>query len=128
MVECPKGKLDILIADDEVYIRDFLYEILSDSYTIHLASDGEEALRILISKGPALAILDVSMPGMSGLEVCKTLRRTPKTGHTKVIVITAFNSPEKKSEAIAAGANDFLPKPFHPDELLAKIKACLKDE
>jgi len=82
--------------------------------------------RVLSQAGPDLVILDVMMPGMSGFEVCRRLRRDPKTAPLLVMMLTAHTAVESRIEGFDAGADDFLAKPFHPAELVARVQALLR--
>lgn len=108
------GKRQLLIADDELINREILGAILQDDYDIIYACDGPEALEILREKNEtlSLALMDILMPGMTGIEVLKAAKEDPKTAHIPVIVITSEQKAE--IESLTIGAADFIPKPY-PD-------------
>ena len=109
----------ILVADDEARIRLLVGTLLrGKGHDVVEAADGDEAARLLASRRPDVAILDVSMPGRSGLEVCRLVRSDPSLRRTGVIVVSASVTEEV---ARAAGADVFLPKPFSPRALLAAV-------
>jgi DNA-binding response OmpR family regulator len=110
----------ILVVDDDPDILEFLQVILEDEgYTV-VTSDKGEYLEQLHNGGlPDLILLDMLLSGKDGREIVKYLKREPETAHIPVIMISAHPSAEK--EARLAGADDFLPKPFNIDKLLAKI-------
>ena len=115
----------ILIADDEARIRRLVSDFLKrDGHTIVEAADGKEALNILENRRPGLdmAILDVMMPGMDGFEVLREIRRT---SHVPVLMLTARGEAEDRIEGLEIGADDYLPKPFLPKELLLRVGAIL---
>ena len=115
----------ILIADDEARIRRLVSDFLKrDGHTIVEAADGKEALNILENRRPGLdmAILDVMMPGMDGFEVLREIRRTSRV---PVLMLTARGEAEDRIEGLEIGADDYLPKPFLPRELLLRVGAIL---
>ncbi len=120
----PEKPSKILVIDDEEQIRRALKSILgARNYEVILASDGEEGLDLAIDHSPDLVILDLSMPGMSGLEVCKELR----TWYNGPILVLSVRSGEAdKIAALDLGADDYLTKPFSAGELLARVRALLR--
>lgn len=117
----------ILIADDEPVNRQVLLNYLSlRNYHVTTVSDGEKALQLLKeSKKFDLLVLDLMMPRVSGLEVCRIVRNTHSLSRLPVLIVTAQNQPENVTAAFAAGANDYLAKPFDKEELAARIKTLL---
>lgn len=116
----------VLIVDDESYIREFLAQILSEHFRIAFAKDGKEAIEIAKSAKPAVIVLDVLMPGQNGIETCKKLREQRESEGIPVIMLTAVNEPEQRIKAFNAGADDYLAKPFLPEELIARINRKLE--
>lgn len=116
----------ILVVDDESYIREFLAEILSCQYKIFLAKSGADALKIAPQKNPSLIILDINMPGKSGLETCRELRNHSATKMIPVLMLTAVSESEQRTKAYAFGADDYMTKPFSPDELLARVDSKMR--
>jgi len=116
----------ILVVDDERAVRESLRRALElESYEIELAADGPEALEKLDSdRQPDAVVLDVLMPGMDGLEVCRTIRRTGN--RVPVLMLTARTQVEDRVEGLDAGADDYLTKPFALEELLARLRALLR--
>lgn len=116
-----KNQFVILIVDDEVRILHFLRSKLrAAGYEVLTASDGVEALEMIHNNEPDLIVLDLIMPKMSGLELLKELRTFSST---PVIILSAKGADRDKIEGLKLGADDYLPKPFNPDELLARIEA-----
>jgi two-component system, OmpR family, KDP operon response regulator KdpE len=114
----------ILIVDDEPQIRRVMRTTLaSHSYTVIEALSGEEALEKIRSEKVDLILLDVNLPGMSGVETCRELRRT---GDVPIIMLTVRNSERDKVMALDAGADDYVVKPFGVEELMARIRAALR--
>jgi two-component system, OmpR family, KDP operon response regulator KdpE len=114
----------ILIVDDEPQIRRVMRTTLtSHGYSVVEASSGEEALEKLRAERPDLIILDVNMPGISGLETCAEIRTS---SDVPIIMLTIRNSERDKVQALDAGADDYVVKPFGVQELMARIRAALR--
>jgi len=115
----------ILIIEDELNLQQQLADALREQdYVVDTASDGEEGLYFAQEYPIDLAIVDLGLPKMDGVEVIKTLRQN---GHTyPVLILTARNRWQEKVEGLEAGADDYLTKPFHPEELSARIKVLLR--
>jgi two-component system KDP operon response regulator KdpE len=114
----------ILIVDDEPQIRRVLRTTLaSQGYTVAEARTGEEAFEQFREERPDLILLDVNMPGRSGLDVCQEIRRT---SDVPIIMLTVRNTERDKVQALNAGADDYVVKPFGADELMARIRATLR--
>ncbi len=114
----------ILIVDDEPQIRRVLLTTLtSEGYAVVEAKSGEEALEKMRSERPDLVLLDANMPGMSGLETCREIRRT---SDVSIIMVTVRNTERDKVMALDAGADDYVVKPFGTEELMARIRAALR--
>src|SRR2546421_495368 len=118
--------MKVLVVDDERAVRESLRRALElEGYDIELAADGNEALyRIETESPPDAVILDVLMPGMDGLEVCRTIRRSGNT--VPVLMLTARTQVEDRVEGLDAGADDYVTKPFALEELLARLRALLR--
>jgi two-component system response regulator MprA len=117
--------MKILVVDDERAVRDSLRRALElEGYGVELAEDGEEALERLRAAPPDAAILDVLMPGIDGLEVCRRLRADGNL--VPVLMLTARAEVDSRVAGLDAGADDYLPKPFALAELLARLRALLR--
>ena len=112
----------VLVADDEPQMRGFLADLLSSEYEVVAASHGTEALELIQSQSPTLAILDYMMPELTGLDVCRELRSKEATRDLPVILLTARADEDTKLTVLEAGATDFVAKPFHPRELLNRSR------
>jgi CheY-like chemotaxis protein len=117
--------MSILIADDAPAVRMLLRMILQQNHQLIEACDGAEALRAIVDHRPDIAILDVSMPNMTGIEVCRQLRDNPRTAMTGVIVVTANGTAEDRAAALDAGADYFLRKPFSPIAVQRLVEVLL---
>lgn len=117
-------KQRILIVDDERQITRVLSRgLTSKGYDVHVAADGEAALQTFGDWHPDLIITDLSMPNMNGLELCRRLRASSEV---PIIVLSVKGEERAKVEALDAGADDYVTKPFGIDELLARIRATLR--
>ena len=119
----PDGEL-ILVADDDEHIVELVALYLRRAgYQIETAFDGNETLRKARELKPALLVLDVMMPGPDGLQVCRSLRRK---GNVPIVLLTARSSDIDKIAGLRQGADDYVTKPFNPDELVARVEAVLR--
>jgi len=116
----------ILLVEDHGEVREFIRSLLEPTYRVTMAEDGDEALRVIRSEHPDLVISDVMMPNVSGTELSRLLKADPVLRTIPVILLTARVGSEATLEAYAHGADDFVAKPFHPQVLLARIRAQLK--
>jgi two-component system response regulator MprA len=115
----------ILVVDDDRAVRESLRRSLSfNGYAVDLAHDGVEALEMIASDRPDGLVLDVMMPRLDGLEVCRHLRSTGDD--LPILVLTARDSVSERVAGLDAGADDYLPKPFALEELLARMRALLR--
>jgi two-component system response regulator RegX3 len=114
----------ILVVDDEPAITDLLeYNLQRNGYRVSIAHDGREALRLATSEHPDLVILDLMLPGLDGLDVCRALRRE---GDTPIIMLTARVEEVDRVVGLELGADDYVTKPFSVRELLARVRAVLR--
>jgi two-component system response regulator MprA len=115
----------ILVVDDERAVRESLRRALQlEGYEVELAEDGADALAKLNGGAPDAVILDVQMPAIDGLEVCRRIRREGNS--VPVLMLTARAEVESRVAGLDAGADDYLPKPFALEELLARLRALLR--
>jgi len=123
------GKVTILVVEDEASIQQLVsYNLIKAGFHVTCADSGEEALDCLLKERIDCIVLDLMLPGMSGLEVCETIRR--KTGdysrYIPIIMLTAKGEEEDIVEGLEFGADDYIAKPFSPKVLIARIKAVLR--
>lgn len=120
------GRQTILVVDDTRANIGFLLETLSQAgYRVRVAPDGETALEQVQYAAPDLMLLDVMMPGIDGFETCRRLRNLPNLSQLPVIFMTALSDAQDKVRAFAAGANDYVTKPFQAEEVLARVRVHL---
>ncbi len=119
--------LKILVVDDEPDIRDVLKITLeAEKYEVIEAENGEEAIKIVSQKVPDLVLLDYKMPKMDGREVCRRIKKDILLRHLPIIMVTGKGEITDKVDGIDAGADDYIVKPFEPEELLAHIRMILR--
>ena len=125
----------ILVVDDESEIAESLADFLirKEGFQVRIASDGQQAIAYLESSigGAAevdLVLLDMRMPGLSGLEVLDWIRKHPDLRYTRVVLLTAAASNDEKVQALSAGADDYITKPYYMQELLARVKTILRTQ
>jgi DNA-binding response OmpR family regulator len=114
----------ILIVDDEPSIHEVARAYLErDGFIVYSAYDGREGLEIALTKRPALIVLDLMLPDLSGEEICKEVR---SRSHVPILMLTAKSTEDQRVAGLQLGADDYLVKPFSPRELVARIKAILR--
>ena len=116
----------ILIVDDDLQVQKYLTVILSSKkYETETASSGFEAGAKVVRFNPALIILDLIMPEMSGFEVCRQIKKNSETSHMKILVLTGYDSKENRERITEAGADDYIAKPVEKDVLIQHVKDLL---
>lgn len=117
----------ILVVDDEKNIRELVkFNLESRGYKVIEAADGEEALNLVKTSEPALIILDLMLPKVEGLEVCRILKGNPSTKKLPIIMLTALGDEIDKIVGLELGADDYITKPFSPRELVARVRAVIR--
>ena len=117
----------VLVVEDEADIRNLVrYNLEQEGYVVAEAADGEQGLALARKHRPHLVVLDLMLPGMNGLEVCRVLRGEEKTAKMPVVMLTARATEVDKVLGLEIGADDYVTKPFSPRELLARVKAVLR--
>ncbi|HEV2643820.1 MAG TPA: response regulator [Candidatus Elarobacter sp.] len=123
MTDLPKR---ILVADDEPDVRELVvYRMKRSGYEVLEAKNGEEAFHLAVEHVPDLIVADVMMPRVDGYELTRRLRAEQATQRIPIILLTARTQEADVSQGFDAGADDYLKKPFNPDELVARVRAVL---
>jgi len=126
MIQASPLSTSILVVDDDRHVLEGLSALLeSRGYRVQTADDGERALEAVSTERPSVVLLDLVMPGMDGVEVCRRLRAWSRV---PIVVLSARTDERQKVDALDAGADDYVTKPFATDELLARIRAALRRE
>jgi DNA-binding response OmpR family regulator len=113
----------ILVCEDDASLRELICTILRDEFEVSEAADGDEAIELARTFRPEVIVLDVMLPGRSGLDVIDNVRSTAETAAMRVIAMSAWDDVAER--ALAAGADAFMQKPFLPDELVARVRGML---
>lgn len=118
--------LQMLIVEDNPEVGALIGDIFKNDFRIHLAGNGTEGLELASSIIPDIIITDVYMPGISGVDLCRTLKEHENTSHIPIIILTARATEEGLLEGLHSGANDYLTKPFHPEVLRSKVQNLME--
>ena len=117
----------MLVVDDEPDIVELVsYNLKKEGFDVASAADGEEALSMIRRGNFDFLILDLMLPGIQGMELCRILRNDPKTAHIPIIMLTAKGEEVDRILGLETGADDYMTKPFSPRELIARVKAVLR--
>lgn len=117
----------VLVVEDEAPLQELLaYNLERAGFEVARAYDGEQALLLIEERQPDLVILDWMLPGVSGLEICRQLRRKAATAHLPIVILTARGEEPDRLRGYETGADDFVTKPFSPAELIARVRAVLR--
>lgn len=115
----------ILLVDDDAALRRLIRLTLGPDYQILEATNGVDAVAIAVEEAPDVVFMDVRMPLLSGYEACRQIKEKLGANRTRVVILTAFNGDRDRAEGQAAGADDYLTKPYSPLTLLKKLEALL---
>jgi phosphate regulon transcriptional regulator PhoB len=117
----------VLVVEDETDIRELIrYNLEQEGFAVEEAADGVQALDRIARRAPDLVVLDLMLPGMSGLEICRKIRATPQTASLPILIATAKATEVDRVLGLELGADDYVVKPFSPRELVARVKALLR--
>ena len=128
MATTPKTQAKILAVDDSISMQGMIQQALEPQYQVFLASNTVEALGKLYHEGIDLMLLDISMPGVDGLELCKILRKSPDFKKLPIIILTARDGLNEQMEGRLAGATRYMTKPFDADDLRQTIARILRTQ
>lgn len=118
---------NVLIVEDEPPLVELLsYNLEKEGFRISIARDGDEALLAVEERRPDLVLLDWMLPYVSGIEICRRIRRNPETRDLPIILLTARGEEDDRVRGLEAGADDYVVKPFSPSELIARVRAVLR--
>ncbi|CAC5341011.1 MULTISPECIES: response regulator [Planktothrix] len=120
-----KSRSTVLAVDDSIPVQTMIKRILENHYQLIFANNTSEALTTLHQQSVDLMLLDISMPGMDGLELCRVLRGLPNFNHLPIVMLTSRNAPHDQVEGRLSGATEYLTKPFSEEELLHTIEKIL---
>ena len=120
-----KGRI-LLVEDDPGLVELLSYHLSRENFAVEATADGEDALLIARENPPDLVILDWMIEGVSGIEVCRRLRRLPDTANVPIIMLTARTEEADRVRGLETGADDYVTKPFSPKELVARVTAVLR--
>ncbi len=121
----PKEKI-FIVEDDEDILELMKYNVVKEGYQVFTETAGDAALQTARTKMPDLILLDLMLPGLDGLEICRTLKNEPKTKGISIMMVTAKGEEADIVTGLEMGADDYITKPFSPRVLLARIKAVLR--
>ena len=117
----------ILVVEDEPDISKLVsYNLAQERFKVLTAEDGEQALQVIQREKPNLVVLDLMLPGLSGMEICKILRNRPETAKLPILMLTAKAGEADRIVGLEMGADDYLAKPFSPREMVARVRAILR--
>jgi len=126
-LQAGEQQIRVLVADDSAVSRKLVEQTLSEKrYSLIFARSGREAVDLFAEHHPALVIVDWIMPDLTGIELCKHIRSKTQASYTYIILLTGKSEKESVVEGLAAGADDYLTKPFHPEELIARVGVGLR--
>jgi cyclic di-GMP phosphodiesterase len=126
-LEPKRSSTRVLVVDDEPGVAELLSRLLTrEGYDVHVAADGTAALEGIAAHRPHVVLLDVNMPGMSGIDVCRRIKGDSSTRLTPVVMITGMSQRDKRIEGLEAGADEFLGKPVDAQELLARVRSLAR--
>ena len=121
------GRTKIVVIEDEPDIVEVIcYNLQREGYQVSSTTRGDEGLELVRNQSPSLVILDLMLPGMDGLSVCQQIKSDPLTRNTPIIIISAKGEESDVVIGLGLGADDYIPKPFSPREMLARVKAVLR--
>lgn len=116
----------LIVEDEETLARNLADKLRGEGFTVQTAGDGEEGLEKLRSEPPDLVVLDIMLPRLDGLSLCRIIRREPATAHIPIIMLTARGTEVDKIVGLESGADDYVVKPFGLGEFLARVRAIMR--
>ncbi len=116
----------IVVEDEPDILETICYNLEREGFEVLSSLRGDTGLQLIFSEKPDVVLLDLMMPGMDGLEVCSAMRKNPETQHIPVLMVSAKSEESDIVLGLGLGADDYIPKPFSPKELVARVKAILR--
>lgn len=116
----------LIVEDDPALVELLTYNLESEGFETEVANDGEAAVLALDERPPDMVILDWMLPGLSGIDVCRRIRKAPRSRALPVIMLTARGEERDKVQGLEVGADDYMVKPFSPGELIARVRALMR--
>ena len=121
------AKKNIFVVEDEEDILDLIrHNLAKEGFAVSTATDGQEAVKAMLRRPPDLVLLDLMLPGLDGLEVCRRLKKEPKTAAIPVLMVTAKDDESDVVTGLELGADDYIVKPFRMKELVARVRTALR--
>jgi two-component system phosphate regulon response regulator PhoB len=122
-----KNETRILVVDDEPDVLELVvFHLEKENFKVAVADTGDKALKMALSQVPSLLVLDLMLPGINGLEICRLLKQDPKTRDVPILMLTARAAEEDRIRGLELGAHDYVTKPFSPRELVLRVKNMLR--
>jgi len=119
--------IEILVIEDDPDILELVeFNLMRQGFRVHTAKDGESGLKQAMTLNPSLILLDIMLPGIDGLKVCRKLRENPKTHNIPIVMLTAKGEESDAVIGLEVGADDYIRKPFSPKEMVARVRAILR--
>lgn len=125
-MDVASGKRILVVEDERDIVELLRYNLAKNGYHVMAAVNGEEALRLIRQSPPDLVLLDLMLPGMDGLDVCRALKSDPQTAGIPIIMVTAKGEEADIVAGLELGAHDYVCKPFSPRVLIARVRGCLR--
>ncbi len=116
----------LIVEDEEPIIKSLTFLFRQEGYNFTVAQSGEEAIRIASERKPELILLDIMLPGMDGYEVCRRIKNTPELKDIYVIMLSAKSQEADRERGFESGADEYITKPFSPNQLMAKVKGIVR--
>jgi DNA-binding response OmpR family regulator len=116
----------VVIEDEDDILEVIRYNLTREGFDVICAKDGEQGLRLVKERGPTIVLLDLMLPGLDGIEVCRRLKGDPLTESIPIVMVTAKGEESDVVLGLGVGADDYVTKPFSPKELVARLKAVLR--
>lgn len=116
----------LIIEDEEILLRNLADKLRSEGFTVSTATEGEGGLDKIRAEVPDLIVLDIMLPGLDGLSICRMVRHDPSTSHIPIIMLTARGTEVDKIVGLESGADDYVVKPFGLGEFLARVRAVMR--